>query len=180
VRRTKPHPKKEQTLKELKERLSRTNVAIFTDYRGLTVTQITQLRRQLEGANVEYHVAKNTLLRLAADQTGFPNMGGMLEGPTAVAFGFGEETAVAKALTAFATTSKILTIKGGVVGRRLLGADEVSSLATSPSKEQLFAQVLGTLQSPAAGIMGVLNGPTRSLLYLLQQRAEQLEAQAGA
>ena len=180
MRRSKPHPKKEQSLVQLKERLGRANVAIVTDYRGLKVGQLTQLRRQLEPANVEYHVAKNTLLGLAAREVGLPDMGAILTGPTAVAFGYGEETAAAKALADFATSSKVLKIKGGLLGRRVLQAGDVAALATSPSRGQLFAQVLGALQSPASGVLGVLSGPARSLVYLLERRAEQLEGQAGA
>ena len=180
MRRTKPHPKKERSLVMLKEHLERAKVTIVTDYRGLTVAQVTQLRRQLEPASVEYHVAKNTLLDLAARQAGFPDMTAILTGPTAVAFGYGEETAAAKALADFAVSSKILKIKGGLLGRRVMQAEDVAALATSPPRRQLFAQVLGLLQGPASGVMGVLNGPARSLVYLLQRRAEQLEGQAGA
>lgn len=180
MRRTKPHPKKDQILDELKDRLGRATVTIVTDYRGLTVAQISNLRRQLAPANVDYRVAKNTLLGIAAKQVGFPDMTALLTGPSAVAFGFGEETAVAKALVDFATSSKIMKVKGGVLGRRIMRVEEVSTLATSPSKSQLFAQVLGTLQSPASGVLGVLSGPARGLLYLLQQRADQLEGGASA
>jgi large subunit ribosomal protein L10 len=180
MRRAKPHPKKEKTLAELKDLLEQSKVTLLTDYRGLTVAQITQLRRQLESAGVEYHVAKNTLLGLAAKQVGLPDLGVMLTGPTAVAFGRGEETAAAKALVDFAGTSKVLKVKGGMLGKRVIVSEDVTALATLPPKSQLFAQVLGTLQSPAAGMLGVMTGPARSLLYLLQARAEQLEAQAGA
>lgn len=180
MRRTKPHPKKEKELVELRERLDRMKTVIVTDYRGLTVSQTTQLRSKLRQVDVEYHIAKNTLVQLAAKQLSLPDISALLVGPTAVAFGFGDEIGTAKALVDFAQSSKIMKIKGGLLGRRVMSIEEVTNLATSPSRQQLFSQMLGTMQSPAANVLGVLAAPARSLLYLLQARAEQLESQAGA
>ncbi len=171
-----PTKKKREAVDELTDRLARSEMAVVTDYRGLTVSEIAQLRRQLREAGVEYEVAKNTLLRLAAQRAGYPDMGSLLEGPTAVAFTSGDLSKGAKALKEYARTSKVFTIKGGVLGHQVLSAEDVNTVADLPSKEQLVAKVLGTVQAPIVNLVSVLGGPVRGLAYVLQARAKQLEA----
>jgi large subunit ribosomal protein L10 len=171
-----PTKKKREVVDELTEKLGRSHMAVVTDYRGLTVSDMAQLRRQLREAGVDYEVAKNTLLRLAAERAGYPDMGALLAGPTAVAFARGDVAKAAKALKDYARTSKIFSIKGGVLGHQILNADDVNTVADLPSKEVLVAKLLGTVQAPIVNLVSVLGGPVRSLAYVLQARAKQLEA----
>jgi large subunit ribosomal protein L10 len=168
--------KKIETVEELTERLSKTELAVVTDYRGLTVAEMAQLRRQMRDAGVEYHVAKNTLLRRAAEQAGYPDMGELLEGPTAIAFAKEDISKAAKALREYARTSKIFTIKGGVLSKRVLSKDDVTTVADLPSRNELIAKVIGTAQAPIVNLVSVLGGPTRGLAYVLQARIRQLES----
>ncbi len=168
--------KKRGEVDELTDLLSKSELTILTDYRGLTVAEMVQLRKQLREAGVEYHVAKNTLLRLAAEKASYPDMSALLIGPTAVAFSHDDIAKAAKALRDYARTSKVFTIKGGVVSDRVLSADQVATIADLPPKEVLIAQVIGTAQMPIVNLVSVLGGPVRSLAYVLQARARQLEA----
>lgn len=172
-----PTGKKVATVEALRDQLRRSKVAIFTDYRGLSVAEVSQLRRQLRQAGIDYRVAKNTLTRLAAQQAGCPPLGEILTGPTAIAFGYADEVLPAKLLTEYARSSKVLAVKAALLERRVLSAAEVEELAHLPSREHLLGRLLGTLQGPAAGLLGLLNAPGRSLLYALKAREEQLAPQ---
>jgi large subunit ribosomal protein L10 len=171
--------KKEQLVSWYTDLFSRSNAAILTDYRGLTVADISQLRRKLQEAQSEYHVTKNRLMKLALEEAKLPVPEDLLEGPTATGFCFEEVPAVAKVLADFSKESKILVIKGAILGDRIISADEVTSLAELPPREILLAQVLGTLQGPAGGITRAVAGSIRSILYMLKARVEQLEKQAS-
>ncbi len=173
-----PTPEKAKTIEELAEKLQKAKLAVVTDYRGLTVAQIGDLRRQLRPLNVEYEVSKNTLVAKAAEKSGITSMTKPMDGPTAIAFCYGDIVAPTKVLGDFARTSKIMTIRSGLLGSKVIGADEVARLATLPSKEVLVAKLLGSIQSPLVGLMNVLNGPMRGLVTVLQARATQLEESA--
>ncbi len=168
--------KKRETVDELTDMLSKSSLAVLTDYRGLTVSEIGQLRRQLRAAGVEYHVAKNTLVRRAAEKAGYPDIEPMLAGPTAIACASDDVSKAAKALTDYARTSKVFSIKGGVLSDRVLNPDEIRVLSELPPREVLVAKLLGTAQAPIVNLVSVLGGPVRSLAYVLQARAQQLEA----
>ncbi len=172
-----PTERKEKIIEELCQDLSRSTAAIVADYRGLTVSQIGELRSKLRDIGVEFHVAKNTLTARAAQKAGIVGMDPLLEGPTAIAFVTNDVIAPAKALADFARTSKIMTIKGAVLQGRVLNATQVEALATLPPREVLMARVLGGMQGPLVGIVSVLNGTVRSLAYILQARADQLSGQ---
>lgn len=174
-----PTKKKTETIKELAAKLSRARLTILTDYRGLNTAQLQDLRRQLRPVEAEYQVAKNTLLLKAAEEAGIKALTAPLEGPTAVAFCYGDVVGPSKVLSEFAKASKILTIKAALLGDRLIAPTEVATLATLPSKEVLIGKLVGSLQAPIAGLVNVLNGPMRSLVYVLQARAKQLEGSAG-
>ena len=171
--------KKEQLVSWYTDLFSRSSAAILTDYRGLTMADITQLRRKLQEAQSEYHVTRNRLMKLALKEAKLPVPEDLLEGPTATGFCFEEVPAVAKVLVNFSKESKILVIKGGILGDKIISADEVTSLAELPPREILLAQVLGTIQGPAGGITRAIAGSIRSVLYVLKARVEQLEKQAS-
>jgi large subunit ribosomal protein L10 len=158
----------------LADKLSRSSIAIVTDYRGLRVADMQALRRRLRDANVEYQVAKNTLTRFAAERVGKSAMIVDLEGPTAIAFGYDDPVLAAKAMQDYARTSRILTVKGGILGERRLSAADLQGLADLPGKPQLQARVIGTIQSPMASLVGAMNGLLSQIAYVVDQRAQQL------
>lgn len=170
-----PTAKKAQAIDELAEKLGRAKLAVMTDYRGLTVSQIGDLRKQLRPLEVEYEVSKNTLVAKAAAKAGVHVLDKPQEGPTAIAFCYGDVVAPSRVLGDFARTSKIMTIKGGLLGNKLIGPADVARLATLPSREILLAKMLGSIQSPMVGLVSVLNGPIRGLAYVLQARVKQLD-----
>lgn len=175
-----PTPRKVEMLADLKDRMERASIAISADYRGLTVAQITELRRALRPANVEVKVIKNTLASMAAEQAGRPEMAELVTGPTALAIGFGDPIAPVKALTEHVRTRRLaLTIHGGWLEGKVLSPREVESLATLPSKEQLIADVVGKLQGPLYNLAGLLQASMRNFAGLVEARANQLESQAA-
>jgi large subunit ribosomal protein L10 len=167
--------KKEAIITDLTEKFSRSQAIILTDYRGLSVAEISRLRHQLREMTTGYHVVKNRLVKLALAKAGLPVPEDLLQGPTAMAFCYEDVAASAKAVMDFARESRILTIKGGVLSDRVITTKQVSALATLPSVDVLRAQVLAGIQSPMAGLLDVLSGPLRQLVYVLQARAQQLE-----
>ena len=171
--------KKEKLVSWYTDLFSRTRAAILTDYRGLTMAEINQLRNKLRETQSEYHVTKNRLVKLALKEAGLPVPEDLLEGPTATSFCFEEVPAVAKVLVNYSKESKTLVIKGGLLGDRIISADQVTALAELPPREILLAHVLGTIQAPAGGVARALAGSIRSILYVLKARVEQLEKQAS-
>ena len=169
-----PTPQKAAAIDELTEKMQRAKLAVITDYRGLSVRDLATLRRQLRGAEVDYTVAKNTLLRIAARSTGVQDADDLLEGPTGVAFCYGDIVAPAKALADFARTSRILNVRGALLDGKVIGADDVARLATLPPAERLRAEVVGAIGGPLAGFVGVLNGVLQSLVGTLEARSEQM------
>ncbi|MCJ7605076.1 MAG: 50S ribosomal protein L10, partial [Dehalococcoidales bacterium] len=136
--------KKQKLVEAIQDSLTRCSVGIVTDYRGMTVTEISVLRRKLREANIEYRVVKNSLAQIAARNAGKDELADTLIGPVALAFGFGEIPEAAKAVTDYIKSSKsILSIKGGFFEDQMLDAKGVEKLAKLPSKEVLIAQVIG-------------------------------------
>ncbi|NLY52478.1 MAG: 50S ribosomal protein L10 [Firmicutes bacterium] len=172
-------PEKVAVVEELKDKLTRAQAVVLTDYRGLNVQDITELRKQLREAGVEYKVVKNTLTTLAANEVDLPELTQYLTGPTAIAFGYDEPVSAAKILNEFARTHRALEIKGGVLEGRVIGVDEVQALADLPSREELLAMVARAMQGPIAGMANALQGILRSLAYALNAVREQKEG-AGA
>jgi large subunit ribosomal protein L10 len=166
------------TVAALREKLQRAQVMILTDYRGLKVAELQQLRTQLRPTGADYMVAKNTLLRLAAGERG-ETLSSLLQGPTAIALCYDDLAASAKVLNDFARTSRAFTIKGGILGDRLLAPSAVAELATVPPRQQLLAQVVGGIQAPMANVLGVLQAGVSTLLLLIQARADQLQGEGG-
>lgn len=169
-----PTPKKEAAVEELQELLERSSAVIVTDYRGLSVSAVNDLRNRLRDTDTQFKVAKNTLTYRAAEQAGLADMTQVLEGPTALAFSFGDPAATARVLSEFARTSRILSIKAGVLNRRFISADEVNDLANVEPREVLLAKLLGGFNSPIASFVGVLNASISQIAYVLQARIDQL------
>ena len=167
-------------IEDLRERLRGTDLAIVTDYRGLTVGQMQTLRRELRAAGGQFKVAKNTLLRLAAEREDQADLASILEGPSGIAFAEGDMVTVAKALTTFAKRVDSLEVRGGLMNGQAISAEEVGALASLPSREELLAKMLGSMQAPATNLVGVLSAVARSLAYVLQARADQLQQSEGA
>ena len=176
-----PTPRKVAMLAATKRRMERASIAISADYRGLTVAQLTELRRALRPADVEVNIVKNTLAAMAAKEAGRPELAELLSGPTALAIGFGDPIAPVKLLTEHLRARRMqLVIHGGWLEGKVLSRAEVEGLATLPSKEQLIADVVGKLQSPLYNFAGLLQASIRNFAGLVDARAKQLEAQGAA
>jgi large subunit ribosomal protein L10 len=176
-----PTLQKAQTIEALADQLQRALLVIVTDYRGLKVADLQTFRGSLRTSGGEVHVAKNTLTRIAAGNIGLSGLNQLLEGPSALVFAYEDPVQTAKAVTDFVRTSRILAIKGGVMGDRAVSAADVEAIATLPPREELQARLVGTLASPMARSLGILSGPSRSLVYLLNSKVGQSEpAQAAA
>lgn len=170
-------PEKAAVVEELADRLSRSTMAILADYRGLTVAQMSDLRRQLRAAEVDFKVTKNTLTRLAAQRSGRESLLPALVGPTAIAFGYGDPIVAAKVITDTIRTQRLsMQIKSAFMGDRLLPAGDVSRLAELPGRDTLIAQAVGTMQAPIVGLVSVLAATLQSLLGVLEARRQQLES----
>ena len=168
-----PTEKKQSIVAQLSEDLARTTLLVLTDYRGLKMKDLAAARRRLDKAGVGYHVVKNTLLRLALGEEAAAGLAPYLQGPTAAAFAFEDPVAGAKAVSEQAAAYTQIKIKGGWLEGQALSPDRVRELATLPSRPVLLAQLLGTVQSPVAHLVGGLSAVMQQLLYVLQQRAEQ-------
>jgi len=174
-----PTPKKVETVEELSQKLSRSAVVIATGYRGLTVSEMTELRRQLRRRGIEYQVVKNSLARLAGQKAGWPTLEQILEGPTALAFGYGEVSEPAAALNEYLRATKsALTVRGALLQNRVLSAAEVPLLAALPPRRVLVARLVGNIQGPIAALIGVLNANLAGLVGVLQARVKQMEEEA--
>ena len=175
-----PTQAKAEKIEELTEKLGRAAVTILVQTQGLTVKDMTDLRNRMRAAKIEFQVAKNTLLRIATERN---NMTGVdksiFNGQTAVALGYDDEVATAKAVSDYVRTSKIAVLKSGILGGRTLTADQVENLARIPGgKNYARAQVVGTIQGPMSTTYSLLTAPMRDLCYVLQAHAEQLNGGA--
>lgn len=175
-----PTRQKVHAVKLLSDQLARAQMVIVTDYRGLKVADLQTFRGNLRPSGGEVHIAKNTLTRIAATNAGMSGLDALLDGPSALVFAFEDPVQTAKAVSDFVRASRILTIKGGVMGDRDVSAADVEAIATLPTREVLQAKLLGMLVSPMSRTLGVLGGPSRSMVYLLNARAEQTEIAQAA
>ena len=169
---------KQATVAELKEKLTGAKGAVLVNYRGLTVAQDTKLRRQLREAGVEYRVVKNTMTRIAAQEAGLEGLDVYLEGPTAMAISTTDPVAPAKIITDFVKEHKlqVLEVKAGLVEGNVIDEKGVKALASLPSREVLIAKMLGSMQSPITGLVNVLQGSIRNLVYALDAVRQQKES----
>ena len=168
-----PTEAKRETVAALKEELSGSTTMIVSEYRGLKVSEIAEIRRALRKQDVTYRVVKNRLMRIAANETGREALSPLLEGPSAIAFGSGDEAGIAKAVLDATKPYKIVKVKGAVLGATAIDAEGVTRLATLPSREVLLAQVAGAIAAPMATMAGLLDAPLRDIAGGIAALADQ-------
>src|SRR5215467_6921837 len=176
--RVRARAEKSSAIDELAERISNAEIAVLTEYRGLSVSDLQELRGRLRPAGVEYVVAKNTLTRFAAERTGRTGIVDDLVGPTAIAFG-ADPVATAKALQDYTRVNRTFLLKAALLGDRRIDPKEVEQLATLPPVDQLRGRVFGMIVSPLQSTVSILSAPLASLARLLAARREQLEESGG-
>jgi large subunit ribosomal protein L10 len=172
-----PTPAKAETIEELRKRLRDATSAVLTEYRGLSVQQLSELRRQLKSASAEYRVVKNRLARIAVEGSALAPLRPHLTGPTGVVIGRRDPAAMAKALQGFARTNPALQVRVGVVDGQLVDAQGLRAVAELPSREVLRSQVVGAIQGPLAQLVGLLEAPHRELVYVLAERGKGARAE---
>lgn len=169
---------KTQTVEDLKAALLSSKLTVVSDYQGTTVSELTQLRREIQKAGGEFVVAKNTLVKLAIDGQSFaPTLNEFLKGPTAVIHTNGDPVPVAKAVTEYIKKVKKTSIRGGVLEGKSISEDDLKSIASLPSREVLIAKMLGSMNAPAQNVVYALSGVSRNLVYALEAIRKQKEAQ---
>lgn len=173
-----PTQKKAIKIDELAEKLGRAVVAILVRTEGLKVKDMNELRSKMRAARLDFQVAKNTLLRIAADRNNMTELDkSIFNGQTAVALGYDDEVAAARAVSDYVRTSRVAALKSAILGGRALTAEQVESLARMPGgKNHAKAQVVGSLQGPLSTSYSLLTAPLRDFCYVIQARAEQLKS----
>lgn len=196
-----PTAEKLATVASLTDKMSRMQLAVVADYRGLTVAEIADLRAKLREHGTELIVAKNTLLRLAARETGCEAIEPLLQGPTAISFSYDDPAKVAKTWNDYLRTTTKVTVRGTMLGKSLLRDNGLEAVTKMPSREKVQADLLGALVAPLAGMVGLLDAPaanlvgiidapanelfgtvsavTNELTYVLQARIDQLQAEGS-
>lgn len=154
---------KSEKISQIKEKIEKAKVAVVSDYKGLSVEEITKLRRSIQKENGDYMVTKNTLAKIAVKGTEYEVLTDVLTGPVAIAFGFDDQVAPAKALSKFIKESKKGEILAAAMDGKLLSAAEAKALANLPSKQEIYAKMLGCINSPASGIANSINAVMSSL-----------------
>ena len=177
---TNPRPDKVATVKEITEKLNNSVAVFVSEYRGMSVGQLADLRAPLRDAGAEHKVYKNTLARLAATDAGYEGLNEHLLGPTALTFVTGDSVAAAKALLDQSKANPLLVIKGGMLGDSPMSADDVKALASLPSREELLARLAGAFQAPLVKTAGLLQALPRSFAYGLSALIEQQSANEAA
>lgn len=169
---SKNYESKAAIIEEIKNLLDTCQSAVIVDYRGLTVEEDTALRKQFREAGVVYKVLKNTYVKRAADELGIEGLDADLNGPTAVAFGINDPAAPAKIIKKFIADKKKMTVKCGIVDKQYIDVKGVDALSELPSREVLIAKLLGSMNAPISGLVSVLGGTVRKLLYALNAVAD--------
>ena len=171
-----PMEAKQATVAELKDELSKANATIVADYRGLTVSDITAVRRSLRGEGITYRIVKNRLAKIAAQEAGNDELGELLTGPSALAMGSGDEVVLARTFLDAIRPFRTVVVRGAVLNGKRVDADSVTRLATLPSRDVLLGQLAGGIVSPLSTMASLFAAPLRNLGYALQQVAEQKAA----
>ena len=168
-----PTDTKRQAVTELAELLRSSSAMAVTDYRGLKVSDMHAVRRTLRSSGVQLHIAKNRLLKIAADEADRAELKPLLSGPTALATIDGDEAAMAKALVeAFRPYSRVVTVRGGMLGNRAIDASQLTRLATLPPRDVLLSKIAGGMAAPMTGMAGVLGGVLRNFANVLTAVAD--------
>lgn len=171
-----PRQEKVAVVAEIREKLSAADAAIITEYRGMSVVALAQLRRTLRQSGAEYKVYKNTLARFAAHEVGIDGLDALLVGPTGITFVNGDVAAAAKALRDAAKANPLLVIKGGSLGNKTLSAKDIEALADLPPRDVLLAQLAGAFQAPLVKTAGLLQALPRNFAYGLKALIDQKAA----
>ena len=174
-----PTQDKIDAVSDLKQRLSGVKTVLLTEYRGLTVQQISELRKQLRAVSAEYKVVKNRLAKIAISASELDVLGPQLKGPVALVVSKDDPVAVAKAVSTFARTNQAFAVKGGYVDGQLVEPDGLKALAELPSKEALRAQLVGAISGPLTQLVGLLLAPQRELAYILAERGKNAPAETA-
>jgi large subunit ribosomal protein L10 len=176
-----PTEEKRQAVARLAELLRTSSAVAVADYRGLRVADMQQVRRTLRSHGVQLQIAKNRLLKIAAADAERSELTSLLEGPTALATVTGDEVAMARAVQeAFRPYSRIVTLRGGLLGTRIIDAEQLNRLASLPAREVLLARVAGGMAAPMAGMASVLAGNIRNLVGVLSAIADKKRESEGA
>lgn len=171
-----PSVKNTEALEQIKADLTDVQAVWVVDYRGLTVKESQELRRSIRDAGAVMKVHKNTLMQIALKEMGMPEMDQVLSGPSAFVFAEGDPVASAKAIRDFAKENETLVIKGGIMDGGFVDAAAVEKIAALPSREELIAKLIGSLQNPMSQIVRVLNGPAEQLVRTIGAIADQKNA----
>jgi len=167
---------KNEKIEHYKKQFENAKVAVVADYRGLSVEEITELRRALQDNQSDLTVTKNTLCKVATKGTNYEVISELMQGPTAIAFGFADEVASAKVLAKFIKENKKGEILGAVLDGKVLSAEDANKLAKMPSKEELYAKMLGSINSPASGLVYSVNGVMSALVRAMDAVRQQKQA----
>jgi large subunit ribosomal protein L10 len=170
---------KEQVVADLQKQIEQCKAVVLTNYRGLKVGQMTQLRRRLREEKIAYNVVKNTMMKLASKGTDLEKLNDYFEGPTAIAIAYGDPISLAKILSEFQKNQPVLEIKAGLIEGKVASPEEVKSLASTPSKEVLLGQILGGIQMPAVQVIGTIISVLQPVVGAIQARVDQLAASSG-
>ena len=172
-------PEKASKVAELKDLLTASKGVVLVNYCGLTVAEDTELRAKMREAGVKYMVAKNTFIRIAAKEAGIEGLDSVLEHNTALAFSAEDPVAPAKILNDFSKDHKALELKAGVLDGKVIAVDEVKALAELPSREELLAKLVGSMQAPISGLVNVLQGTIRNFVYTLEAGRQKKEQESA-
>ena len=172
-------PEKASKVAELKDLLTSSKGVVLVNYCGLTVAEDTELRAKMREAGVKYMVAKNTFIRIAAKEAGIEGLDSVLEHNTALAFSAEDPVAPAKILNDFSKDHKALELKAGVLDGKVIAVDEVKALAELPSREELLAKLVGSMQAPISGLVNVLQGTIRNFVYTLEAVRQKKEPESA-
>ena len=157
----------------LRDKLSRSQLTLVSEYRGLSVAALTDLRAALRSSNAEVIVAKNTLTKIAAGDAGVVGLDEFLGGPITLTLAYGDPVAAAKALNDYLRTARnSIQVRGGVIGGQQIQGSDLERVASTPSREQSIAKIMGGLNAPATRIAMTLNGVARNIAYILAQVAD--------
>jgi large subunit ribosomal protein L10 len=173
-----PKPRKIKIVGDLTDKVGRARGIYFTEYKGLTVAELTELRRLCRQSNVDYLVCKNTFSRRVLSEKGYPDALQHLDGPTALAFGYKDPAVPAKVLSDFAAKNEKLILKGGVFEGKLVTVKEIQVIKNLPSREVALAMLLGVLNAPVQGVYNVVAGMLRDVVSVIDQIIEQKKAAA--